>query len=115
MSGATTEALPEDLITIIDAMDEGYGARSTFTLWVNQGKVSKYKKQGRVYFSRAELDAATSMRTEQPRSLGTWAKQAAADAPLPPANHSRESIDIVVSTLREALQRRAAREGQVAS
>lgn len=106
-----------DLLSPKEATALGYGARSTLDLWVRQGKINKYKVGANVKYRREELDALLVRRVPTPlpgRDVDTaaveaWSETAAKQVPV-----SRETVDIVVSTLRAALERRIAREKAVA-
>lgn len=104
-----------DLLSPKEATALGYGARSTLDLWVRQGKINKYKVGANVRYRRDELDALVVRRVPTPlpgqdtdeAAVKAWARTAAAQVPVAP---SRETVDIIVTTIRDALERRAARQ-----
>ena len=45
------------LLTLQEAVEEGYGAYSTLRMWIAQGKLPAYKTGSRVKVRREDLDA----------------------------------------------------------
>ena len=45
------------LVTLQEAVEEGYGAYSTLRMWIAQGKLPAYKTGSRVKVRREDLDA----------------------------------------------------------
>jgi len=45
------------LVTLQEAVEEGYGAYSTLRMWIAQGKLPDYKTGSRIKVRREDLDA----------------------------------------------------------
>ncbi|MEY8566081.1 excisionase family DNA-binding protein [Corynebacterium renale] len=45
------------LVTLQEAVEEGYGAYSTLRMWIAQGKLPAYKTGSRIKVRREDLDA----------------------------------------------------------
>lgn len=45
------------LVTLQEAVEEGYGAYSTLRMWIAQGKLHAYKTGSRIKVRREDLDA----------------------------------------------------------
>lgn len=45
------------LVTLQEAVEEGYGAYSTLRMWIAQGKLPAYKTGSRIRVRREDLDA----------------------------------------------------------
>lgn len=46
-----------ELLTLQQAVEEGYGAYSTLRLWIKQGKLHAYKTGSRVKIRRGDLES----------------------------------------------------------
>lgn len=100
-----------ELITIKEAVEAGYGARSTLNLWMAKGRVTRHRVGAAVRLDRAELEAASGRRGAKGAPAGAgresvagWAqRQALAAPPL-----SMRALEVVGAVMAEAREQRAA-------
>ena len=100
-----------ELITIKEAVEAGYGARSTLNLWMAKGRVTRHRVGAAVRLDRGELQAASGRRgseiapvTLRRESVAEWAqRQALAAPPL-----GMRALEVVGAVMAEAREQRAA-------